>query len=74
MSNKRKINCSNQSKKSMTQSKFIKYFLLNSAISEEELNKRGMFAVPCNCSDEVCQGWVMISKENLQNHINLYLK
>ena len=57
----------------LTQTEFIKSYCDNSKITEKELNKLGMFAMPCDCLEKHCNGWVMITKENVRNHIVLYL-
>ena len=58
----------------MTQSEFIKLYCENAEISEESLNKLGTFAVACDCKEESCKGWSMVSKENLIQHAKLYIK
>jgi hypothetical protein len=50
--------------KKITQTEFIKQFCENSDITEKELNELGKFAFPCDCDEEVCQGWEMLSLEN----------
>lgn len=59
--------------KNMTQSDFIKKYCEDSNITEEFLNKRGWFSVLCECQYEKCQGWAMVKKENLEDHLDLYL-
>ena len=56
----------------LTQSEFIKSYCDKSDTTEKQLNKLGLFAVPCECEDESCNGWAMITKENLKSHIDLY--
>ena len=58
----------------MTQSEFIKIYCKNSNITEKRLNDLGQFAIKCECGDEDCPRWAMISKENIKSHIDLYLK
>lgn len=58
----------------MLQSEFIKSYCEESNITEEKLNELGQFAVPCDCEEYNCEGWSMVSKENLKAHIDLYLK
>lgn len=58
----------------LTQSEFIKSYCDKSNITEQKLNEMGLFAVPCECEDKTCKGWVMIKKEGLQAHIDLYLR
>lgn len=58
----------------MTQSEFIKQYCENSKITEQKLMELRQFAVPCDCGEENCTGWAMISRENLKDHVNLYVK
>ncbi len=58
----------------MTQSEFIKEYCKNSNLTEEELGKIGLFAVPCDCGEDNCKGWAMVTKLTLLNHVNLYIK
>jgi len=60
-------------KKKITQSEFISTYCYRSKIMERALNKLGTFAVPCDCDEENCQGWAMVSRENLKTHCNLYI-
>lgn len=57
----------------MTQSEFIKQYCERSKITEESLNKAGQFAIPCECEEVDCQGWAMISKEQLYSQLEFYL-
>lgn len=58
----------------MIQSEFIRQYCKNSNITEEELNNFGLFSIPCACGEDNCKGWAMITKINLANHIQLYIK
>jgi hypothetical protein len=60
-------------KEEITQSEFIKDYCDKSDMTEKELNKLGLFAVPCNCGESDCRGWAMITKVNLKTHSKLYL-
>jgi len=53
------------------QTTFIKRYCKNSGIAEKELNPLGLFAVPCDCGEEDCDGWAMITRENLKAHCDL---
>ncbi len=57
----------------MTQSEFIKNYADRSGVTESRLNELGQFAFPCECDAQECQGWAMISKKTLEDHVNLYL-
>lgn len=57
----------------MTQSEFIAYYCKNSKMSEKRINELGEFAVPCECGEEDCLGWAMITKEDMKSHAELYL-
>jgi len=58
----------------LTQTEFIKRYCHNSKTSEKRLNELGLFAILCECEYKECTGWVMITKEQLKTHIDLYLK
>jgi len=49
----------------MTQSEFIKQYCKNSNISEEKLNELGRFSMICNCEQEGCEGWQMVSLNSM---------
>lgn len=58
----------------MTQSEYIKRFIHKSGdVSEADWNAQGMFAVPCRCIDENCQGWQMVSFDNAIAHLKTYV-
>ena len=42
--------------KEITQSEFIKNYCRRSGISEKELNRLGLFAIPCDCGEDNCPG------------------
>ena len=52
-------------KREITQTKFIEGYCKSSNISEEALNTLGQFAMVCDCREEDCKGWAMVSKESL---------
>ncbi len=41
----------------MTQSEFWKSYLAGSKLTEERAHELGLFAMPCACSYEGCEGW-----------------
>lgn len=53
----------------MLQTDFIRQYCKNSSITEKELNQLGLFAIPCDCDDKECQGWAMITRENIEGHV-----
>ena len=55
----------------MLQSEFIEQYCKDSKVTEADLLKYGLFAVPCDCGNDKCDGWSMQSKESLLNHIKL---
>lgn len=57
----------------ITQSEFIEKYCSASKVTEQSLNERGRFAMPCDCEQASCEGWAMISREGLQAHLDLYL-
>lgn len=57
-----------------TQSEFIKKYCENSEITERELNDLGQFSVICDCDEENCNGWTMIGRNNIKDHVKLYIK
>lgn len=46
----------------VTQSKFIKGYCERSFQSEEALNQYGLYAIPCKCNNENCEGWQMTTE------------
>lgn len=58
----------------MTQSEFIKMYCDNSGTTEDRLNELGLFAVPCDCDSEECEGFAMLGKKHLKFHCDLYIK
>lgn len=59
----------------MTQSEYIKNYCKNSNITEKELNELRLFAIPCDCGMEYCEGWAMINKDKrgIIDHAKLYI-
>ena len=57
----------------MTKDEFIQEDCQRSGIEWEQLSKRQEVR-PCNCGDELCQGWAMVSKDpmTLKAHKALY--
>jgi len=45
----------------MTKEEFISNYCKRSKISWEELSKTQVI-LPCDCGDDYCQGWQMVSK------------
>jgi len=60
--------------KRITQTQFIKEYCESSKITEKKLNALGQLAVVCDCGEEGCRGWAMVSKEFLPVHLDLYIK
>jgi len=58
----------------LTEDQFEKRYAKKSGITIKKLHRLGLFAVPCDCGDDKCEGWAMITKKNLKDHIELYLK
>ncbi len=58
----------------LLQSEFIESYCYKSDITENKLNKLGLCAVPCNCGEESCRGWAMVTRENMKHHTRLYAK
>lgn len=57
----------------MTKEDFIKLYCEKSGITEEELLKTQV-VLPCNCNDEICKGWAVVSNNELsiKAHYDLY--
>lgn len=55
----------------MTQIEFIKSYCEKSNITEERLNELGQFSVPCDCKEEGCNGWAMVSRALIKQHTEL---
>jgi len=58
----------------MTQSEFIKKYCEGKKITEKQLNDLGTFSIVCDCEEEDCKGWAMISRERLKDQVELYIK
>lgn len=58
----------------MTQTEFIKMYCKNSKITDEEFNKEGLFAIPCNCGDADCEGWAMTTHSSFFSDYKLDFK
>lgn len=58
----------------MTQSEFIAKWCNGSKVKEADLNRRGDFAVVCDCDYDACEGWAMINRHSLIPHVDLYIK
>lgn len=43
----------------MTQSEFEHQYAGRSVVSVALLHARGRYGKPCNCGDEICEGWEM---------------
>jgi hypothetical protein len=58
----------------MTQTEFIKKYFEKSKMTEKEGNKLGLFCVPCDCQEDDCEKWAMMTRENLLSHCGLYVE
>lgn len=58
----------------MTQSEFIKLYCERSKIEEKKLNELGECAIFCSCNLEKCEGWAMVSRDSLKDHVELYVQ
>jgi hypothetical protein len=47
----------------MTKQEFIQSYCQRSSIAPELILKTNI-AIPCNCGDEMCDGWAMVSKDD----------
>jgi hypothetical protein len=45
----------------MTLDEFEAAYAANSGITVEQLHRLGRHAAPCDCGDDMCVGWQMIS-------------
>ena len=41
----------------MIKEEFERYYADNSLMTVEDLHGHGLFAIPCDCVEEGCQGW-----------------
>ena len=57
----------------MTKEDFIKQYCKNCNITEEELLKTQV-VLPCNCMEQGCEGWAVVSNNELsiKAHNELY--
>lgn len=60
----------------MTRTEFMKAYAKRSELSDEwallgfvEADKRIMVATPCACGEQGCEGWAMLSPENISHHL-----
>ena len=50
----------------LLQTAFIKQYCINSEISEKQLLEMGLFAIPCDCGEDNCEGWQMATMDSLR--------
>ncbi|HET8695761.1 MAG TPA: hypothetical protein VFM33_13900 [Aquabacterium sp.] len=57
----------------MTKDEFIKGYAERSRATVAEV-MTGMVALPCDCGDDHCQGWAMVSNtpRAIKSHMDLY--
>ncbi len=48
----------------MTKEEFAEGWARRSSMRVEELPEQGLFAAPCVCEEEMCEGWQMVSVGN----------
>ena len=46
-----------------TREQFFAGYASRSGVTVEWLKEQGFHAEPCDCGDETCQGWQMVSKD-----------
>jgi len=51
----------------ISKEQFENNYAHNSKISLEKLHKQGVYAIPCDCEYEGCQGWQMKLKPEVWN-------
>ena len=56
------------------QSEFIRFYCENSKMSEKRLNELGHFSIVCDCEEDDCSGWAMVSRNSIKAHVDLYIK
>lgn len=49
----------------MTKEQFESWYAANSGMTVEELHSLGEHAHPCDCEDEQCRGWQMVSDDRI---------
>lgn len=57
----------------ITETQFEEQYARNSGTTIDKLHELGLFAVPCDCEQEGCEGWAMMTKENIKTHSELYI-
>jgi len=60
--------------KKLTEDQFERGYAKRSGISLKRLHELGKFAVPCDCGVGGCQGWVMVTRATLKDHVSLYFR
>ena len=57
----------------MTREEFIKGYCERSGITPTpngaRVGIRRMFALPCSCGEEICEGWGMIPESQIHDHL-----
>ena len=43
----------------MTKEQFIEQYAAHSGLTPEQLDDLGLYAWPCDCGEDGCQGWMM---------------
>jgi hypothetical protein len=67
-------------KPKITREAFIKRYAKNSGVDKDSIKHWGIFcaadhkryALPCNCGDESCDGWGMLSADSIPAHLELH--
>ena len=57
----------------MTRDEFIDSYCKKSKVSWDKLSKTQV-VLPCECKEELCQGWAMVSNNQylINRHVDLY--
>ena len=60
----------------MTRSEFVASYAKRSGLSDQwaalgviDVDGKTMFALPCGCEDETCEGWAMVTANSALDHL-----
>ena len=66
-------------RRTITRAEFINAYAARSSLSPRfaglgilDAGGRTLFALPCACGSENCEGWTMVSAEGVIDHLELY--
>ena len=55
----------------MTKDEFERQYAERSGVTVEWLHGEGLYATPCDCEEEGCEGWQMVHADDEQVHVSI---